>query len=73
MVMSGVIATIATTPNAPDTTSPPTPVHTPMDIGNRKVAVIGPEATPPESNAMAVKIGGTKKDNTIFELEDGDE
>ena len=63
--MSGVIATMATTPKAPVTTSPPTPVHTPMDIGSKNVAVIGPEATPPESNAIAVKIGGTKNDNTI--------
>ena len=28
-----------------------------------KVAVIGPEATPPESNAIEVKIFGTKKDS----------
>ena len=27
--------------------------------GSKKVAVIGPEATPPESNAIPVKIEGT--------------
>ena len=31
-----------------------------MASGSRKVAVIGPDATPPESNAIAVKIFGTK-------------
>lgn len=35
-----------------------------MAKGSRNVAVIGPEATPPESKAMEVKIFGTKKDNT---------
>ena len=29
---------------------------------SRKVAVIGPDATPPESNAIAVNIFGTKND-----------
>ena len=33
-----------------------------MANGSRNVAVIGPEATPPESNAIAVKIFGTKKE-----------
>ena len=33
----------------------------PMAKGSRKVAVIGPEATPPESKAIAVNTGGTKK------------
>ena len=32
-----------------------------MAKGSKKVAVIGPLATPPESNAMPVKIGGTKR------------
>lgn len=31
-----------------------------MARGSRNVAVIGPEATPPESKAIAVKMGGTK-------------
>ena len=39
--------------------------HAPMAKGSRKVAVMGPEATPPESNAMAVNIFGTKKDKQI--------
>ena len=34
--------------------------HAPIAKESRKVAVIGPEATPPESNAIAVKIFGTK-------------
>ena len=32
-----------------------------MAKGSMKVAVSGPEATPPESKAMAVKVRGTKK------------
>ena len=58
-VISGVMATIATTPKASFTTSPPTAVQAPCASGSRKVAVIGPDATPPESNAIAVKIFGT--------------
>ena len=54
------MATIATTPKASVAISPPTAAHAPMAMGKRKVAVIGPEATPPESKAMEVKIGGTK-------------
>ena len=34
-----------------------------MANGNKNVAVIGPDATPPESKAIAVNILGTKKDN----------
>ena len=33
-----------------------------MAKGSRKVAVIGPLATPPESKAMPVKMEGTKKE-----------
>lgn len=33
-----------------------------MLSGSRKVVVIGPLATPPESNAMPTKIGGTTKE-----------
>ena len=40
---------------------PPTASQAPCARGRRKVAVIGPEATPPESNAMAVKILGTNR------------
>ena len=32
-----------------------------MAKGRRKVAVMGPEATPPESKATPVKSWGTKK------------
>ena len=64
MVMSGVMATIATTPKASVTMLPPTALHAPIAKGSRNVAVIGPEATPPESNAMAVKIFGTKNEST---------
>src|SRR5699024_7374807 len=62
IVISGVMATIATTPNASVTISPPMLTQAPMANGSRNVAVIGPEATPPESNAIAVKIFGTKKE-----------
>ena len=41
MVISGVMATMATTPKALETTSRPQALHTPMDMGSRKVAVIG--------------------------------
>ena len=58
-MISGVIATIATTPNASVTTFPPTASHAPCANGSKKVAVIGPDATPPESNAIAVNIFGT--------------
>ena len=64
IVISGVIATIATMPKASVAMSPPTAEHTPMARGSRNVAVMGPLATPPESNAIAVNMGGTKKDST---------
>ena len=35
-----------------------------MANGRRNVAVIGPDATPPESNAIAVNIFGTKNEST---------
>ena len=60
-VISGIIATRATRPKASVMTFPPTASHAPMAKGSMKVAVSGPEATPPESNAMAVKVRGTKK------------
>ena len=65
MAISGVMATMVTTPNASVTTLPPTVMHAPMAKGSKNVAVIGPEATPPESKAMAVKTGGTMKDNAM--------
>ena len=61
----GVIATIATIPNASVTTFPPTASHAPIANGSRNVAVIGPDATPPESKAIAVNIFGTKKESVI--------
>ena len=39
--------------------------YAPIASGSMKVAVRGPDATPPESKAMAVYISGTKKDSTI--------
>ena len=62
MVTRGVMATMATTPKASVTMLPPTAVQAPMAKGRRKVAVMGPEATPPESKAMEVKILGTLKE-----------
>ena len=62
--MSGVIATMATTPNASVRMEPPAPSHAPMAKGRRNVAVMGPLATPPESKAIPVKMGGTKKVRT---------
>ena len=61
MVIRGVIATIATTPNASEARLPPTATQAPCARGSKNVAVIGPDATPPESNAIAVKILGTIK------------
>ena len=55
------MATMATTPKASVTTFPPTARQAPVASGSRNVAVMGPEATPPESKAMAVKMSGTKK------------
>ena len=55
------MATMATTPKASVRMSPPTASQAPMAKGRRKVAVMGPEATPPESKATAVKMRGTKK------------
>ena len=57
------MATMATQPKASVSTLPPTAWQAPMAKGSRKVAVIGPEATPPESKAMAVKTLGTRKDS----------
>ena len=48
------MATMATMPNASVTMLPPTAAQAPCASGSRKVAVMGPEATPPASNAMAV-------------------
>ena len=65
MVIRGVIATIATTPKA-SVSILPVPLidtHAPIIRGKMKLEVNGPEATPPESNAIAVYILGTKNDS----------
>lgn len=57
MVINGAIATIATIPNAFErilSTPPVTPAHTPTANGSIKLDVRGPDATPPESKAIAV-------------------
>ena len=56
IVIRGVMATIATTPNAKSITadSPCIDMHVPMTMGRMKLDVRGPLATPPESNAIAV-------------------
>ncbi len=54
------MATIAMIPNASVSTLPPTASVAPVAKGSKKVAVIVPEATPPESKAMAKNIFGTK-------------
>ena len=41
---------------------PPSASQAPIAKGSMKVAVMGPEATPPESKAMAVKMGGATKE-----------
>lgn len=56
IVMSGVIATIAATPNAKSMiwSAPRIATQAPIIIGRMKLLVRGPLATPPESNAIAV-------------------
>ena len=67
MVISGVIATIATMPNASviilDLSPPFNAAQAPIAKGKMKLEVSGPLATPPESKAIAVYSFGTKKDN----------
>ena len=43
-------------------TWPPSAEHAPIANGSINVAVIGPDATPPESKAIAVKVCGTKNE-----------
>ena len=57
----GASATSATTPKASVTTLPPSAVHAPMASGSRKVEVLGPLATPPESKAMPTNTDGTNR------------
>ena len=54
MVISGVIATIATIPKASDKIFPPSATQVPIANGKINVDVSGPDATPPESNAIDV-------------------
>ena len=58
MVIRGVIATIATKPNASvrtrEASLPLSAKQNPITKGKIKVEVSGPLATPPESNAIAV-------------------
>ena len=59
------MATIATIPKASVIILPPTASQVPIEKASRKVAVMVPEATPPESNAIEVNISGTKNDRII--------
>jgi hypothetical protein len=61
MAMRGVIAIIAMTPKASVMGLPPAVDEAPNVNDRMKVEDIGPEATPPESKAMAVKRGGLQK------------
>ena len=63
MVISGAMATSATTPKASRNTAsaPCRLMQAPMAKGRMKPEVMGPLATPPESKAIPVKICGTKK------------
>ena len=56
MVIKGVMATMATTPNArlKIPSLPTNALHAPIAIGRINPDVSGPLATPPESNAIAV-------------------
>ena len=54
------MATMAMTPKASRTGFPPAAADAPSVNDNIKVEVIGPEATPPESKAIAVKSLGVK-------------
>ena len=54
MVINGVIATIATIPKASDKIFPPSATQVPIANGKINVDVSGPDATPPESNAIDV-------------------
>ena len=64
IVIRGVMATIATKPNASAKilASPCNTKQIPTAKGRIKVEVSGPLATPPESNAIAVYSFGTKKE-----------
>ena len=62
MEMSGVRATKATQPKACVIIAlGARTLHAPIASGSTNAETMAPLATPPESNAMPVKIGGVKK------------
>ena len=65
MVTIGVTAIMAMSPNASVPGFPPTASDAPMSRASTKVLDSGPDATPPESKAMAVKRRGHAKLSAI--------
>lgn len=57
------MATRAITPKASVTGFPPEALEAPSVNDRMKVLVMGPLATPPESKATAVNMGGQKNDS----------
>ena len=62
MVIKGVIATNATMPKPSRNGFPPIDCDTPKEKASKNELDKGPEATPPESNAIAVNKGGEKNE-----------
>ncbi len=56
----GIIAIMAIIPNDEESVAPSVPEAAPMAIGKRNAELIGPVATPPESNAMAENNPGVQ-------------
>ena len=54
----GIIAIIAIIPNEEASDAPPDPEAAPIASGSRNAELIGPVATPPESNPMAENSPG---------------
>ena len=63
MAIKGAVATKAITPNPSIIGSPPVADDAPKARESTKEAVIGPEATPPESKAIALNMVGQKNNN----------
>ena len=61
MVIRGVMAIMAMTPNASVMGLPPRLWEAPRVKARMKVDAMGPEATPPESKAMAVNMRGQNR------------
>ena len=61
MVMRGIMAIMAMTPKASVMGLPPRAEDAPRVKARIKVDAMGPEATPPESKAMAVNMFGQKR------------